>query len=394
MFENKPFESISNYDYIDEPCRIYRERGVIVVMPEALASKLEMTRTKSESDAVAARRDNSVENTIFGVLNLLPNPGLVKEIIVASRTDGLEEQEAILFDKPTAKVVEPGRLILPEVLQRSEIAKAVVDGWSRLLWLRYEVETHFFRYAVHLEENSLNPADCTLSDFEKFALHLVRDFFLSSENEFASFIDAMPLRAVTLANAVARVCAEDPARCATHIYQRQESVRSSALPTAQEKLLTMLTNSPHNSDRMAIAIKLLLDVATAEQIATLKLSDIDLSNEPHNGRHFAKLGQISSLERLNLSQTLVTREGTGFLKDLSNLRHLNLSNTRIMSSSLNPLRGAAHLEELDISGTRVNESILAILPKIPNLKRVDVTGTDLPNVEDLRTALPGCLVIG
>lgn len=419
MTEASNYEVVSKYDSIDGPFRVYTKDAVTVVIPESLVASLEAARMEYDGDAIPTQLKTDIQDTIFGVMRLLPNPALVKDVIVG--TLQAETSQAILFSQPAAQVFETGRLILPDSLQLSEISKAVVNGWARLIWLTYEVETHFFRYAAMLEKavrsqaNSDSLAASAETDFELFALHTVREFFLADEVEFRNFITSMPLIAVTIARALERICDDDPSRSAKHMRHCIELVNSEALPLAQKQLLEIVSNPSDgklkpasaetiradllkggllDADLLDAAFKLLLVLANSEQLSTLKLSDIDLSHEPHNPADLEKLGQITSLERLNLSRSMLSRESTGFLKALINLRQLDLSHTRIMSTSLNPLRGAPNLEELDISGTGINDSILAILPKIPALKRVNVTGTSLSNIEDLRAALPGCQVIG
>ncbi len=423
MTEASNYKVVSKYDSIDGPFRVYTKDAVTVVIPETLAASLEAARMEYDGDAIPTQLKTDIQDTIFGVMRLLPNPALVKDVIVG--TLQAETSQEILFSQPAAQVFETGRLILPDSLQLSEISKAVVNGWARLIWLTYEVETHFFRYAAMLEkavkrqENSDSLAASAETDFELFALRTVREFFLADEVEFRNFITSMPLIAVTIARALERICDDDPSKSAKHMRHCIELVNLEALPLAQRQLLEIVSNprayasdgklKPASAETIRAdllkgglldavlldaAFKLLLVLANSEQLSTLKLSDIDLSHEPHNPADLEKLGQITSLERLNLSRSMLSRESTGFLKALINLRQLDLSHTRIMSTSLNPLRGAPNLEELDISGTGINDSILAILPKIPALKRVNVTGTSLSNIEDLRAALPGCQVIG
>ena len=392
MTEAQIFELVSNYDFVSGASRIYRKNGVAVIIPDALAADLENWRKEYDGGKLPTHLKSEPHDTIFGVLSLLPNPGLVSEIILGNMQTG--EPVETLFYAPTARAMEPGRLILPDVLPLSEVSRAVVEGWARMVWLTYTVETHFFRYAAFLENTEIREDSPATYDFEYFALYTVRDFFLADEKEFKQFLSTLPLQAVTLGRALKRACDEDASHASKHIHHCIDAVESEALPVAQQKLLEIVKTEPGESEKFAAALKLLITMASPEQLATLPLSDIVLSHEPLQPDDLCKLGKITSLERLNLSQSAITREGTGFLKDLVNLKQLDLSNTRIMSTSLNPLRGAPNLEELDISNTAVNDSILSILPKLPALKRVKVVGTDLSNVDDLRAALPGCTVTG
>ncbi len=393
MNQTRPFELISNFDFIDGPSRIYKQGEVAVVVPDAIAAELEDVSHKHDHDSESAPLKAPLQDTIFGVLKLLPNPDLVREIIVSNHLDQSRQGLFEALAPPSVQVLDPARMVLPRTLRLSEIPKAVVDGWCRLVWLRYPFETHFFKYSLSVEPETQH-TDAAVTDFEKFALHTVHKFFLSSDREFIKFITEMPLSAVTLAETLRRTCDDDGTHDNAHIRGCIHKIETLALPAAQKKLLTLIKELREDDDIHDVAVKLLVLTGTAEQLATLQTRSLDLSHEPLNGSYLSRLAYISTLERLNLSQSTLTREGTGFLKDLPNLKQLNLSNTQIMSSSLNSIRGAQHLEELDLSGTAVNESILAILPKITTLRRVNVTDTDLPNVEDLRTALPGCLVVG
>ncbi|HEY9731686.1 MAG TPA: leucine-rich repeat domain-containing protein [Drouetiella sp.] len=391
MSETRKFESHLNYDFIDGPARSYKQGELRVVLPETLAGEVGNTGQELDQSSKERTLKLPIQDTIFGVLKLLPNPDLVKEIIVSNLS---EEQSFVpeLFGQPAAHALEPARLVLPMAVQPSEFSKAVVDGWAKFVWLGHPLETHLFRYATLLEP--VSQSDSNATDFEKFALYTVQMFFLASENTFKEFIEKAPLSAVTVAQILKRVCDDAPIHDSTHIRHCIERTERFAIPAAQKNLLTHIKKSTENDDVHDIAVKLLVFIGTDEQLASLATKSLDLSGEPLAPDYLSRLGRVSSLESLNLSQSTLTREGTGFLKDLPNLRRLNLANTRIMSSSLNPIRGAQHLEELDLSGTSVNESILGILPKISTLKWVDVTYTDLPNVEDLRAALPGCKVVG
>jgi hypothetical protein len=267
--------------------------------------------------------------------------------------------------------------------------------WARQLWFKYEVLTHFFRYAAWLERHGffIEPT-ASVSDLENWTFHLVDGFLLADEDQFALFISQAPLRAVILAGVLQRDLDETNDRQQTELEKRLQIVSDQTIMKAQKALMTMLKTDSSSGDDYDFAIKLLVLLGTESQLASLPITVANLANEPHTNEVIGKLGAITTLEELNLSQTLISREGTGFLANLTNLCKLNLSDTRVMSSSLTPLRSLHRLEELNLSGTQINDSALASLGHLTGLKKLDIGDTALVASKDaVEKLLPNCQVI-
>jgi hypothetical protein len=286
----------------------------------------------------------------------------------------------------------------PETVKSFELARS--------LWFKYEVLAHFFRYAAWLERHGyFIDRTASQTDVENWVVHLARGLLLADEDQFASFIAQAPLRAVILACAWERFTAErglapgvdtlDEVSDQKHpdLEKRIQVITERTLGQAQEQLLCMLRRTDADDDDDH-AFRLLLLLGTEPQLASLPLTVANLANEPHTNAVLAKLGAIKTLTELNLSQTLINREGTGFLANLTNLQKLDLSDTKIMSSSLAPLRSLNLLKELNLSGTQINDSALASLQHLTALKKLDIADTALVACKDvLQELLPNCQVI-
>ncbi len=278
----------------------------------------------------------------------------------------------------------------------SEIQLDEKVRWAHQLWFKYEVLTHFFRYAAWLERRGyfIEPT-ASGGDLENWTIHLVDGFLLAGDENFALLISQAPLRAVVLAGVLQRNLDETNDRQQVELEKRLQMVTDQILVEAQEALMAMLkTVTSTGDDDYDFAIRLLLLLGTESQLASLPIRVANFANEPHTNSALGKLGAMKSLEELNLSQTLISREGTGFLANLSNLCKLDLSDTKVMSSSLTPLRSLTRLEELNLSGTQVNDSALASLAELTGLTKLDISDTALVASKDaLEKLLPNCQII-
>jgi hypothetical protein len=229
--------------------------------------------------------------------------------------------------------------------------------WARLLWFKYEVLVHFFRYAAWLEKHGYFIEETARkSDVDNWTLHFSQGLLSQSEDQFNSFVSQAPLRAVILASGLQRslddkannpqVDEQTNSEWRAELDKRIQFVNTETLLSAQETLLAMLNEDFGESSDIDFALKLLLLIGTEAQLSSLPIDTVNLANEPHTSAVIGKLGAVATLEALNLSQTQISREGTGFLAKLANLRNLDLSDTQVMSSSLVPLRNLHRLEEL------------------------------------------------
>ena len=107
----------------------------------------------------------------------------------------------------------------------------------------------------------------------------------------------------------------------------------------------------------------------------------------------ANLGELASLERLDLHGTSVTQKVLTTLRELKRLRALNVSGLKITDAIGAML--PASLEELDVSHTAVGDFLLYDLKNLKSLERLVVTGTKITDkgVEALRKSMPDCEVI-
>ncbi len=396
MTELKDFELVANYDCVMGPARLYRaaNSNAVVVISDALATELDKQKASFAPNVVRDSSERITPERVFNALDSLPNPELVREVILQDRFfDG--EKSATIFGAPTAEAFDSGRLVLPATLPLRQLSEALLFGWTRLMWFTYEVQTHFFQHTAFLEAGQFNIDGASdINEFENFALHMVRGILQASTQDFETFISKAPLRAVILASALQRTFDDEPTYLSKQIEERLDEVGRVTLPKAQEILLGLIEAAANDKETEQTAFKLLLLLGSDSQLSSLKLIEVDLSNEPHNNVLLAKLRNIPSIERLNLSGSMLSREGTDFLEELVNLRKLDLSYTRIMSSSLDPLRTLTRLEALNLSGTLVNDSVLVILPKIRSLRLVRAIDTDITSVKDLQDCMPDCVVTG
>lgn len=268
---------------------------------------------------------------------------------------------------------------------------------ARSLWFQNEAHTHFFRYAAWLERDGYFVSDSARkSDLENWTVHL-SESLLSENDQENLFVSQAPLRAVILTSVLQRSLEELAISPPSNgLEKRLQRITKEGLLKAQETLLSLLSATPRGDslDSYDFAFSLLLLIGTEEQLASLPLCVANLANEPHTNSVIGKLGMVRTLEELNLSQTLISREGTGFLADLNNLSKLDLSDTKIMSSSLVPLRNLLQLEDLNLSGTQINHSSLATFSHLTGLRRLDIRNTALVSAKDsLERLLPECRVI-
>jgi len=419
MNEIKPYETVPSFEFVAGPARIYHSPDGLhqVVIADSQAAQWdqlkhfhELDKKRFAPDAVPPRADNIWPEDVFAAIKNLPNPELVTQVVLQNywlADPGSAGVAPASFDLPkaAAQAFSTGRIVFSFGLSRNLLENTLLLAWTRLLWFKYEVLTHFFRYAAFLERHGyFIDQTAGKTDVENWAVHLVGGLLLADEDKFASFIAQAPLRAVILASALQRTLdesskdeASDEASSKKHtnLEKRLQVVTEQTLLQAQEKLLCMVKQTfPASDSDDDHAFRLLLLLGTEPQLASLPIKVANLANEPHTNAVLAKLGAIKTLMELNLSQTLISREGTGFLADLTNLQKLDLSDTKVMSSSLTPLRALSSLEELNLSGTQINESALPSLRHLNGLKKLNIEDTALVASKDaLQELLPNCQLI-
>ena len=108
------------------------------------------------------------------------------------------------------------------------------------------------------------------------------------------------------------------------------------------------------------------------EIISLRLTGVSLEKAD-----FALIGQLRSLETLDLSQSNVTDDDLPPLGRLVNLRELKLAETGISGSGLEHLGGLEHLERLELNDTKVTDDSLRHLTKLGSLRQLRLVGTQI-----------------
>ena len=110
------------------------------------------------------------------------------------------------------------------------------------------------------------------------------------------------------------------------------------------------------------------------------------------------IAPLRSLEKLDLSLSLITDAGMERLKPLENVTELNLfAVEHITDTAIAYIRGWRKLERLNLRGTDVTDTALAYITQIPSLRSLDVSYTQVTNNGlDYLSSLPKLeeLVIG
>ncbi len=124
------------------------------------------------------------------------------------------------------------------------------------------------------------------------------------------------------------------------------------------------------------------------ELSSLKLSTLTLSRTSIDDVAMAHLGEMTTLEWLDVEEVGVTDEGLRCLSGLTRLRHLNLTRTKITNSGLAALRAMSHLEELYISHTRTTDDGIPHLTDLKNLSLFHYEGTKISPARVQAAGLP------
>jgi serine/threonine protein kinase/Leucine-rich repeat (LRR) protein len=113
---------------------------------------------------------------------------------------------------------------------------------------------------------------------------------------------------------------------------------------------------------------------------TNTLRSLDVSGSGLDDDGASRIGQLTSLERLNLRDTWISGEGLAALAGLTHLKDLNLSRCRrLQTNDLTHLSRLATLEKLDLSDCRITDesmrSLVDVLKKLKNLRLLNLNGT-------------------
>jgi len=91
----------------------------------------------------------------------------------------------------------------------------------------------------------------------------------------------------------------------------------------------------------------------------------------------AKIGQLTGLTYLGLTETKLDDEAFGAMDGLVELRQLDASGTSIGDDSLDVLLGMEELQSLDVSGTYLTDDSFREIGKLPNLKSLKAANTEI-----------------
>ena len=102
---------------------------------------------------------------------------------------------------------------------------------------------------------------------------------------------------------------------------------------------------------------------------------LDLSNTGVKGPGLKSVGALKSLERLNLTLTLVTDSFLENLRDLTNLRVLSLASAKCSGEGYKFLGNLKRLETANFHTAPVNDAGLAGIGKAPSHERLEIVHT-------------------
>jgi hypothetical protein len=111
-------------------------------------------------------------------------------------------------------------------------------------------------------------------------------------------------------------------------------------------------------------------VSSGGDVVVLSLKSSEIRDE--DLRH---VGQLSSLEQLDLEYTKITDAGMHHLEGLKKLRYLSMGGTRISDDAMRSIGKLTKLEDLLLANTNVGDAGMAYLGDLTNLRSLDVGAT-------------------
>jgi Leucine-rich repeat (LRR) protein len=128
------------------------------------------------------------------------------------------------------------------------------------------------------------------------------------------------------------------------------------------------------------------------------VAGISLSHAWATDSDLEPITRVQTLEKLDLSLSLITDAGMERLKPLENVTELNLFGVEhITDTAIAYIRGWRKLQRLNLRGTDVTDTALEYIAQIPSLRSLDVSYTQVTNTGlDFLSSLPKLeeLVIG
>lgn len=129
-----------------------------------------------------------------------------------------------------------------------------------------------------------------------------------------------------------------------------------------------------------------------------QLTDLDslivlgLSGTPVTDQGMKTIGQIRTVERLDLQNSKVTGSGFRELQNLKLLKTLWANGLKVANEDIAFLTSCRQLEELSLSSSEINDGAVPHLKKLASLKVLNLRGTHISTkgIADLQNALPEC----
>ena len=136
------------------------------------------------------------------------------------------------------------------------------------------------------------------------------------------------------------------------------------------------------------------DAGLASLAGLSQLKYLDLRNTRITGAGLKSLAQCESLELLYLNGTSITDAGLAQLKSLTAIRALALGNTRITDEGLKHVQAFGQLQRLSLLGTAITDKGLSHLSSLNDLVELSLNNTQVTDaaIAEFKRARPSCTV--
>jgi hypothetical protein len=131
--------------------------------------------------------------------------------------------------------------------------------------------------------------------------------------------------------------------------------------------------NPHDKDYKRNAT--LADAWLTNLVNLPDLTYLDLSNTAIEGPGLRHVGALRSLERLNLTLTLVTDPWLEHLRGLTNCRVISLASAKCTGAGYRHLAGLKRLESANFHTAPVDDAGLEGISKVPSHERLEIVHT-------------------
>lgn len=123
-----------------------------------------------------------------------------------------------------------------------------------------------------------------------------------------------------------------------------------------------------------------VDAAMAVAKGLYNVKNVVLAFSQFSDEGMVHIGEMPSIERLDIYGTQVTDAGLAHLKEMKNLKRLQCSGLNgITDKGVESLKELTSLENLSLHGTTITDKSLEYLGGLKNLKALDVKATGVTN---------------